>query len=90
MASAAPSELSGTVNFWHFFSGREGEAIQKQVDAFVADNPGVTVDVKSGQDDEKTIKAIAAGQPIDAVLSYSTDQIGKFCSTGASRTSART
>ena len=83
MASAAPSELSGTVNFWHFFSGREGEAIQKQVDAFVADNPGVTVDVKSGQDDEKTIKAIAAGQPIDAVLSYSTDQIGKFCSTGA-------
>ncbi len=83
VASAAPSELSGTVNFWHFFSGREGEAIQQQVDAFEAANPGVTVDVKSGQDDEKTIKAIAAGQPIDAVLSYSTDQIGKFCSTGA-------
>lgn len=82
-ASAAPSKLTGTVTFWHFFTDREAAGIQAAVDKFEAANPGVKVEVKSGQDDEKTIQAIAAGQPIDVVLSYSTDQIGKFCSTGA-------
>jgi multiple sugar transport system substrate-binding protein len=82
-ASSAPAKLTGTVTFWHFFTDREAASIQKAVDTFVAANPGVKVDVKSGQDDDKTIQAIAAGQPIDVVLSYSTDQIGKFCSTGA-------
>ena len=82
-SSSAPAKLTGTVTFWHFFTDREAKAIQSAVDAFTAANPGVKVDVKSGQDDEKTIQAIAAGQPIDVVLSYSTDQIGKFCSTGA-------
>jgi len=82
-ASSAPAKLTGTVEFWHFFTDREAKAIQAAVDRFQAANPGVKVDVKSGQDDDKTIQAIAAGQPIDVVLSYSTDQIGKFCSTGA-------
>jgi multiple sugar transport system substrate-binding protein len=82
-ASSAPAKVTGNITFWHFFTDREAAAIQKAVDAFEAANPGVHVDVKSGQDDEKTIQAIAAGQPIDVVLSYSTDQIGKFCSTGA-------
>jgi len=83
VASSAPAQLSGTVTFWHFFTDREAAGIQKAVDKFTALHPGVKVDVKSGQDDDKTIQAIAAGQPIDVVLSYSTDQIGKFCSTGA-------
>jgi multiple sugar transport system substrate-binding protein len=82
-ATSAPAKLSGTVTFWHFFTDREAAAIQAAVDRFTKANPGVKVEVKSGQDDEKTIQAIAAGQPIDVVLSYSTDQIGKFCSTGA-------
>ena len=82
-SSSAPSKLTGTVTFWHFFTDREADGIQKAVDKFVALNPGVKVEVKKGQDDDKTIQAIAAGQPIDVVLSYSTDQIGKFCSTGA-------
>jgi multiple sugar transport system substrate-binding protein len=82
-SSAAPSKLTGTVTFWHFFTDREAAGIQAAVTKFEAANPGVKVEVKSGQDDDKTIQAIAAGQPIDVVLSYSTDQIGKFCSTGA-------
>ncbi len=82
-SSSAPTKLTGTVTFWHFFTDREAKGIAAAVDKFVAANPGVKVEVKSGQDDDKTIQAIAAGQPIDVVLSYSTDQIGKFCSTGA-------
>ncbi len=84
-SSAAPAKLSGTVTFWHFFNGREAAAIQGVVNDFVKANPGVKVIVKSNQSDDKTLQAISAGQPIDVVLSYSTDQIGKFCSSGAWR-----
>lgn len=83
LASSAPSQATGTVQFWHFFTGREAKAIQSVVDDFEAKNPGVKVVVKSGQDDDKMRQAIAAGQPIDVGLSYSTDAVGNFCSSGA-------
>ena len=76
-------QVTGTVQFWHFFTDREAKAIQASVDDFEAANPGVKVVVKSGQDDDKMRQAIAAGQPIDVGLSYSTDIVGNFCSSGA-------
>lgn len=81
-AESAPSEVTGTVEFWHFFTDREAEVIQSVVDDFEAANPGVTVNVSSGQDDQKMRQAISAGQPIDVGLSYSTDQVGPLCSSG--------
>ncbi|MCA0215902.1 MAG: ABC transporter substrate-binding protein [Actinobacteria bacterium] len=81
----APSELEGTVSFWHFFSDREADVIQSVVDDFEAANPKVTVEVHSGQDDEKLRKAIAAGSDVDLGLSYSTDIVGNFCDSGAFR-----
>jgi len=74
---------SGTIEFWHFFTDREADAIQKVVDQFKAKFPKVKVIVKSGQDDSKTTQSIAAGQGPDVALSGSTDSVGKFCSTGA-------
>ena len=79
------SKPKGTVTFWHFFTDREEAAIQDVVKDFEAANPGVTVDVKGGQDDEKMRQAIAAGKGPDVGLSYSTDIVGNFCSTGAWR-----
>ncbi len=73
MASAAPTTLEGTVSFWHFFSDREADAIQAVVDDFEAANPGVTVDVHPGQDDEKLRKAISAGTTVDLGLYYNVD-----------------
>jgi multiple sugar transport system substrate-binding protein len=81
----APSHLEGTVSLWHFFSDREGDVIQSVVDDFEAANPDVTVDVHSGQDDEKLQKAISAGNNVDVGISYSTDIVGAFCSSGAFR-----
>jgi multiple sugar transport system substrate-binding protein len=81
-AASAPSELSGDIEFWHFFTDREAEVIQSVVDDFEAANPGVTVEVKPGQDDQKMRQAISAGQAIDVGLSYSTDQVGTLCSSG--------
>ena len=57
----APTKLEGTVSFWHFFSDREAKVIQSVVDDFEKANPGVKVEVHSGQDDEKLRKAIATG-----------------------------
>ncbi len=73
------------MSLWHFFSDREAEVIQSVVDDFEAANPDVTVDVKSGQDDEKLQKAVASGNNVDVGISYSTDIVGAFCSSGAFR-----
>jgi multiple sugar transport system substrate-binding protein len=76
---------TGTVEFWHFFTDREADAIQQAVDRFEARYPQVKVVVKAGQDDDKTTQAIGAGQGPDVALSGTTDNVGKFCSTGAWR-----
>lgn len=81
----APAHLSGTVSLWHFFSDREADVIQSVVDDFEKANPDVKVDVHSGQDDEKLQKAISAGNNVDVGISYSTDIVGAFCSSGAFR-----
>lgn len=74
---------SGTIEFWHFFTDREADAIQQAVNDFEAKYPQVKVIVKSGQDDDKMTQAIAAGQGPDVALSGTTDNVGQFCSTGA-------
>ncbi|MEV6929811.1 ABC transporter substrate-binding protein [Dactylosporangium sp. NPDC051485] len=77
------AEVSGTVEFWHFFTDREAEAIDAVVKDFQASHPKINVVVKSGQDDSKMTQAIGGGQGPDVGLSYSTDIVGKFCSSGA-------
>ncbi|WP_246846602.1 ABC transporter substrate-binding protein [Humibacter ginsenosidimutans] len=85
VASEAPSHLSGTVSLWHFFTDREAKVVQSVVDDFEKKYPDVKVVVHSGQDDDKLTKAIAAGKDIDVGISYSTDIVGSFCSSGAFR-----
>ena len=85
IAPTAPAKLEGNVSLWHFFTDREADAIQSVVDDFEKANPGVKVDVHSGQDDDKLQKAISSGTKVDVGLSYSTDIVGAFCSSGAFR-----
>jgi multiple sugar transport system substrate-binding protein len=75
--------VSGTVELWHFFTEREAKAIASVVKDFEAAHPTIKVTVKSGQDDSKVTQAIGAGRGPDVGLSYSTDIVGKFCSSGA-------
>ncbi|WP_242090755.1 extracellular solute-binding protein [Curtobacterium sp. DN_7.5] len=82
---SAPKDLKGTVSLWHFFTGREAGVVKSAVAGFEKANPGVTVDIHAGQDDEKLQKAISSGQNIDVGLSYSTAIVGSFCSSGAFR-----
>jgi len=80
-----PTHLSGSVSLWHFFTDREAKVIQSVVDDFEKANPDVKVTVHPGQDDDKLQKAISAGNNVDVGISYSTDIVGSFCSSGAFR-----
>jgi multiple sugar transport system substrate-binding protein len=82
VAATAP-EPSGTVQFWHQFTDRESEAIASVIADFQTKYPKVHVDVTDGQDDDKTLQAIGAGNGPDIAMSFSTDRVGKFCASGA-------
>jgi len=77
------ASVSGTVELWHFFTEREAAAIDQVIKDFESSHPNIKVTVKSGQDDSKVTQAIGAGNGPDVGLSYSTDIVGKFCSSGA-------
>jgi multiple sugar transport system substrate-binding protein len=77
------TQVSGTVELWHFFTEREAAAIDTVVGDFQSTHPNIKVTVKSGQDDSKVTQAIGAGNGPDIGLSYSTDIVGKFCASGA-------
>ncbi len=80
-----PAEVSGEVEFWHFFADRESDVIAGVVKKFEDDHPDITVKVVDAQDDEKLRQAISSGKGPDVGLSYSTDVVGSFCSSGAFR-----
>jgi multiple sugar transport system substrate-binding protein len=75
--------VSGNVELWHFFTDREATAIDTVIKDFESSHPNIHVTIKSGQDDTKVTQAIGAGNGPDIGLSYSTDIVGKFCSSGA-------
>ncbi|GLW29057.1 ABC transporter substrate-binding protein [Actinoplanes regularis] len=77
------TRVAGNVELWHFFTEREAQAIEQVVADFQTVHPDIKVTVKSGQDDSKVTQAIGAGNGPDVGLSYSTDIVGKFCSSGA-------
>jgi multiple sugar transport system substrate-binding protein len=77
------TQVSGTVELWHFFTEREADAIDQVIKDFQTTHPNIKVTVKPGQDDSKVTQAIGAGNGPDVGLSYSTDIVGKFCSSGA-------
>jgi multiple sugar transport system substrate-binding protein len=81
----AGQEATGTVEFWHFFTDREAKAIDAAIAKFEDAHPNIDVKVTAGQDDAKMLQAISSGKGPDVGLSYSTDIVGKFCSSGAWR-----
>lgn len=81
----AGQEAKGSIEFWHFFTDREAKAIDDAIAKFEKAHPDIDVKVTSGQDDAKMLQAISSGKGPDVGLSYSTDIVGKFCSSGAWR-----
>jgi multiple sugar transport system substrate-binding protein len=72
-----------TITLWTGFSDRELGVIKGVTDDFHKQNPKITVKVLGAVDDDKIIAAARGGNSPDVAHSFSTDNTGAFCSSGA-------
>ncbi|MEU2224781.1 ABC transporter substrate-binding protein [Streptomyces sp. NPDC018347] len=84
-ASDDPSRET-TLNFWHAWSApNEVKAVKSLVAGFERTHPDIHVNVVGNMTDDKINQALRAGgdQAPDVVSSFTTNNVGKFCSSGA-------
>src|SRR4051794_8792948 len=75
-----------TITFWHGWSAdSEVAAIQQTIDAFEKENPNIHVKAVGNITDDKINQALRAGgsSAPDVVSSFTTDNVGQFCTSGA-------
>jgi multiple sugar transport system substrate-binding protein len=73
-----------TIEMWTAWTSKaEMEDFDKIFPAFEEKYPWITVNTVKNVDDTKLLAAINSGTSPDAVLSFSLDNVGKFCATGA-------
>ncbi|WNI15518.1 extracellular solute-binding protein [Actinacidiphila sp. ITFR-21] len=75
-----------TVNFWHGWSApNELQAINDNVALFEKAHPAIHVKVQGNITDDKINQALRSGgdKAPDVVSSFTTDNVGQFCSSGA-------
>ncbi|MFJ6566119.1 ABC transporter substrate-binding protein [Streptomyces sp. NPDC091292] len=75
-----------TITFWHGWSAEsEVKGVQANVDAFMKAHPNIKVKVVGNINDDKINQALRAGgsSAPDVVSSFTTNNVGKFCSSGA-------
>lgn len=75
-----------TINFWHGWSApNEAKAVKSLVAGFEKAHPNIHVNVVGNMTDDKINQALRAGgdKAPDVVSSFTTNNVGKFCSSGA-------
>jgi multiple sugar transport system substrate-binding protein len=75
-----------TINFWHGWSApNELKAINDNVALFEKSHPNIHVKVQGNITDDKINQALRTGgdKAPDVVSSFTTDNVGQFCSSGA-------
>lgn len=85
-ASDDPSAKDVTITFWHGWSApNEVKGIQSTIDAFEKTHPNIHVKPVGNITDDKINQALRAGgsNAPDVVSSFTTDNVGEFCSSGA-------
>ena len=81
---AKPAKLQpADITLWVGFTQRELGVIKGVVKDFEAANPGVKVKVVGGINDDKIIAASRGGKAPDVAQSFSADNAGAFCGSGA-------
>jgi multiple sugar transport system substrate-binding protein len=81
IAATAPAddELTGTVSLWHHYSDREADVIQEIADDFMAEHPGVKVEVSAGQQDTKIAQVAATSSKVDVMITNVNSTLGTLC-----------
>ncbi|MDH6551226.1 multiple sugar transport system substrate-binding protein [Streptomyces sp. SAI-133] len=75
-----------TVNFWHAWSAdSEVKAVKSLVAGFEKEHPNIHVNVVGNMTDDKINQALRTGgdKAPDVISSFTTNNVGKFCSSGA-------
>lgn len=75
-----------TINFWHAWSApAEVAAVKSMVAGFEKAHPNIHVKIVGNMTDDKVNQALRAGgdKAPDVVSSFTTNNVGKFCSSGA-------
>ena len=68
---------------WSGWTGRELNVFNQALQGFEKKYPNVNVDSVGGINDDKIIAAIRGGNAADVTVSFSTDNTGAYCSSGA-------
>ena len=83
-AASKPAKLDpADITLWVGFTQRELSVFKDTVKEFEALNPGVKVRVVGGINDDKIVAASRGGKAPDVAQSFSADNSGAFCSSGA-------
>jgi multiple sugar transport system substrate-binding protein len=83
-AASKPAKLDpANITLWVGFTQRELKVFKDTVKEFEAANPGVKVRVVGGINDDKIIAASRGGKAPDVAQSFSADNSGAFCGSGA-------
>ncbi|KOU67302.1 sugar ABC transporter substrate-binding protein [Streptomyces sp. MMG1533] len=75
-----------TLNFWHAWSApAEAKAVKSLVAGFEKSHPNIHVNVVGNMTDDKMNQALRTGgdKAPDVISSFTTNNVGKFCSSGA-------
>ncbi len=86
--SAASDDASKdtTINFWHAWSApAEVKAVKDLITGFEKAHPNIHVNVVGNMTDDKMNQALRTGgdKAPDVISSFTTNSVGKFCSSGA-------
>ncbi|RPE43873.1 carbohydrate ABC transporter substrate-binding protein (CUT1 family) [Streptomyces sp. Ag109_O5-1] len=87
-SSGASDDASAntTINFWHAWSApNEVKAVNALIAGFEKAHPNIHVNVVSNMTDDKINQALRSGgdKAPDVISSFTTNNVGKFCSSGA-------
>ncbi|MGV9299037.1 extracellular solute-binding protein [Amycolatopsis sp. NPDC003676] len=72
-----------TITVYSKFTDREYGVVTKALDKLKAKFPNITIKHEGNQDDDKLTQSIRGGNPPDVAISFYTDNLGAWCSTGS-------
>ncbi|WP_158848286.1 ABC transporter substrate-binding protein [Saccharothrix deserti] len=82
-AAAPGRDDKFSLTVWSNYSGREQDEVTKALESFKKKYPNAEIKHEGSQDDDKITAGIRSGNPPDVAMSFTTDNIGQFCSSGS-------
>ena len=82
-SAGGPDGRPANITMWTPFVDPELKTLKAVVSDFEAKHPGIHVKVVGGTNDDKIVAAIRGGNAPDVAQSFSSDNMGAFCPSGA-------